>query len=171
MKKCGVYAMAPVTAVVKTCVEPSTNVTVIVTVAVVPNAPAQPAVSVLVADSVCPGFRPPVHVNVVKVHVPGRPLMFMVGLVVLMGTSPVFFNTTVNVPASLGVTGEATNFTWSISAVGLLPAMLAKLKKTPETTTAAATVIAISRITATNGLKPTDLYLLISTTSLHMLYL
>jgi hypothetical protein len=48
--------------------------------------------------------------------------------------------------------------------------MPARLKKTPEITTAAATVIAISRITATNGLKPTDVFLLISTTFLHLVY-
>jgi hypothetical protein len=84
----------------------------------------------------------------------------------VIGTSPVFLTTTVQVPAPAGV---AMSLTWSIIAVGLLPAMLAKLKKTPETTTAAATVIAISRITATNGLKPADVYLLISTTSLHFI--
>jgi hypothetical protein len=84
----------------------------------------------------------------------------------VIGTSPVFLTTTVQVPAPAGV---AMSLTWSISAVGLLPAMLAKLKKTPETTTAAATVIAISRITASNGLKPADVFLLISTTSFHFI--
>jgi hypothetical protein len=51
------------------------------------------------------------------------------------------------------------SLTWSITAVGLLPATLARLKKTPETITAAATVIAISSITATSGLRPADLLL------------
>jgi hypothetical protein len=88
--------------------------------------------------------------------------------VTFMGTSPVFFNTSEKAPAP--VVGDTTSLTESMFAVGLLPAMPARLKKTPETTTAAATVIAISRITATKGLKPTDVYHLISTTSLHFLY-
>jgi hypothetical protein len=87
----------------------------------------------------------------------GRKLVMFV-----IGTSPVFLTTIVQVPAPAGV---ATRCTWSIIALGLLPAMLAKLKKTPETATAAATVIAISRTTATNGLKPTDVFLLNSTIS------
>ena len=153
--------MAAVTLVVKTCDEPSAKVTVMVTVAVVPSAGAQPSVSVLVAESVCPGSRPPVvHAKVVKVQVVGRPEMTIVGGVLEIGTSPVFFSTTVNVPASLVGAVDTTSFTWSIIAVGLLPAMPARLKKTPDTTTAAATVIAISNITATNGLKPSDLFLL-----------
>ena len=151
--------MVPVTLVVKTCDEPSAKVTVMVTVAVLPSAGAQPTVSVLVAESVCPGCRPPVHAKLAlgKVQPAGRPEMAIVGFVVEIGTSPVFFSTTVNVPAPAG---DTTSFTWSIIAVGLLPAMPARLKNTPETTTAAATVIATSRITATNGLKPSDLFLL-----------
>jgi hypothetical protein len=80
---------------------------------------------------------------------------------------PVFLILTAHVPTPADV---ATSFMLSICTLGLFPAAPDRLKKTPETTTAAATVIAISRITATKGLKPTDVYLLISTTSLHFFY-
>jgi hypothetical protein len=121
-----------------------------------------------VAAIVAPGSLLPPQVGTVEAGL--QPLtgyvIFILGFPTI-DTSPVFFNTTVNTPPPVAF----KSLIWSITAVGLLPAMPARLKKTPEITTAAATVIAISRITATKGLKPTDVFLLISTTSLHFLYL
>jgi hypothetical protein len=80
---------------------------------------------------------------------------------------PVFLILTTHEPAPVDV---ATSFMFSICTLGLFAAAPDRLKKTPETTTAAATVIAISSITATSGLKPADVFLLISTKSLHFFY-
>jgi len=114
----------------------------------------QPVAALAVAEVVLPGFAGRgENAGNVGLHVApvGQDTATPV-----MGTSPVFLSTTAQVPAPAGV---ATSLTWSIIAVGLLPAIPARLKKTPETTTAAATVIAISSITATKGLKPTETYL------------
>jgi hypothetical protein len=123
-----------------------------------------PAPVEAVEDAVPPGFNGRgLKAGITGLHEPAGNTT----AIFVIGTSPVFFITITQVPTPVGV---ATNLTWSIIAVGLLPAIPARLKKTPETTTAAATVIAISRITATNGLKPTDVYLLISTTPLNPSY-
>jgi hypothetical protein len=115
-----------------------------------------------VEAAVPPGFNGRgVNAGIAGLHEPAG----NVTAIFVIGTSPVFFITITQVPTPAGV---ATNLTWSIIAVGLLPAMPARLKKTPETTTAAATVIAISRITATNGLKPTDVFLLMQSPTLHI---
>jgi hypothetical protein len=175
--------MVAVTPVDKVCTEPSANLTVTVTPTVLPNNPPQPELAVADIDTVLPGRPLPVHVveglAVGRVlgmpHPLGRPVSETVLTVVVsvpvtfMGTSPVFFNTSEKAPAP--VVGDTTSLTESMFAVGLLPAIPARLKKTPEITTAAATVIAISRITASKGLKPTDVFLLISTTPLHFSYL
>jgi hypothetical protein len=118
-------------------------------------------VIVTVAEMVPPGSRLPPQVGVVdEGEHPVTGYENETGGFPEIGTSPVFFNTIAKVAAYVADgEGLAINLTWSIAAVGLLPATLARLKKTPETTTAAATVIAISSITATNGLKPSDLLL------------
>jgi hypothetical protein len=158
IKNLGVYAIAPVTEVANTCRELSANVTVTFALIVKPTNPAQPELAVALIDSVPPGFLLPAGVPCVRVHPLGNPSKDKDGLVVEeIGISPVFFSTIEKIAAP--EVGEATSLTESITAAGLLPAIPARLKKTPEITTAAATVIAISRITATNGLKPTVLCL------------
>ena len=145
-----IYAIAAVAWVVRTCVELSWKVTVSLIAYVDPR--VQP-VALFDADVVDPGFAGNGEKVNDGLHVPAGKVAF----IPVMGTSPVFLTTTAQVPSPAGV---ATSLTWSIIAVGLLPAMPARLKKTPDTTTAAATVIAISNITATNGLIPSDLFLL-----------
>jgi hypothetical protein len=144
---------------------------VTVAVTVLPNNVQAAPVMVAVPERVPPGLGVPPQVNAPVVHVTPEGYVSVTVGFPESGTSPVFFNTIEKVAAYVADgAGLATNLIWSIAAVGLLPAIPARLKKTPETTTAAATVIAISRITATNGLKPTDVFLLISTTSLNSLY-
>jgi hypothetical protein len=109
--------MAPVTAVVKTCLEPSVNVTVTVTVIVEPTTPEQPEPTLLLPESVPPGFAFPVSDGPDKPQPPNPPRLTDVADVSI-GTSPVFFNTIEKVATPL--VGDATSFTWSINAAGLL---------------------------------------------------
>jgi hypothetical protein len=109
--------MAPVTAVVKTCSELSANVTVTVTVIVLPTNPEQPKLTLLLPESVPPGFAFPVSDGPDKPQPPNPPRLTDV-VDISIGTSPVFFNTIEK--AAAPVVGDATSFTWSINAAGLL---------------------------------------------------
>ena len=111
--------MAPVTAVVKTCLEPSVNVTVTVTVIVEPTTPEQPELTLLTPESVPPGFAFPVSDDGPdKPQPPPNPPRLTDVADVSIGISPVFFNTIEK--AAAPVVGDATSFTWSINAAGLL---------------------------------------------------
>jgi hypothetical protein len=109
--------MAPVTAVVKTCLEPSANVTVTVTVIVEPTTPEQPEPTLLTPESVPLGFAFPVSDGPDNPQLPNPPRLTDVADVSI-GTSPVFFNTIEKVAAALA--GDTTSFTWSINAADLL---------------------------------------------------
>ena len=140
-----VYATAPVTVPTSICLEPSWNVTVMVNRYVAPS--AQPVVSVPVPAAVPPGGTGIGLKDIAGVHVwPGA----HVSVIPVIGTSPVFLIVIAAVPSS----PVTTSLALSIIAAGLLPADVARLKKTPVITIAAATVIAMSNSIATKGLKP-----------------